>query len=82
MFLIDFNHSRKKAFVHGFVKGLAAPVMLFHFEYAPVVPQVPYLMPTTMPIHDVLANDWLRIGEDMTRVIERHGKATEATANT
>lgn len=81
MYLIDFNCSRKKAFAHGFMKGLAAPVMLFHFENAPSLPQVQYIMPTTTPVSDVLANDWRRIGDDMARVIERHDKATKASAN-
>lgn len=80
MYVIDFRNSRRKAFAHGFMKGLAAPVMLFHSEQAPALPQVQYLVPPTTPIHDVIASDWRRIGADIARVIERHGKTAEASS--
>ena len=76
MFLIDFNQTSVQAFAHGFLKGLAAPVMLYHREPAPSIP-APVIL--TLPPADTaasLASDWMRISNDLARVVQRHGEAS------
>lgn len=75
MFLIDFKRTPTQAFRHGFLKGLAAPVMLFHVEaLSPprLVPPVP--MPERTDA-EALAADWRRVGSDLRAALARHGEA-------
>jgi len=75
MFLIDFKHRQSQAFLHGFVKGLAAPIMLFNVEGAPGIPRVdPVALPQRTD-REALAGDWRRVGDDLRAVITRHGEA-------
>jgi len=76
MFTLDFRSSRRGAFVHGFLKGMASPAMLYHREDAPKIPKFVEIKPPSYPIAGALAGDWVRIGADMSKVIERDGKAT------
>ena len=76
MFTLDFRSTRRNAFAHGFLKGLGAPAMLYHSENAPVIPQFVEIKPPSYSIAEALAGDWVRIGADMSKVIEQHGKAT------
>jgi len=70
MFIIDFNSDRKRAFLHGLVKGLAAPVCLYHGEVLPQV-KVEYVKPPTgRGTAQALAEDWYRVGGDLYSVIE------------
>ena len=80
MYLLNFKDSPQQSFAHGFLKGLAAPVMLFHSEAAPPVPEVEYLQPPIGSVRDALAGDWKKIGGDMKVVIGRHGKVTDKDA--
>ncbi len=81
MFLIDFRLPAHRAFMHGFMKGLGAPVLLFHTEMAPDVPLVSPLAAPTRPIDQTLVGDWYRVGADMQAVIARHyGQTTPITA--
>ena len=76
MFTLDFSSSRRSAFAHGFLKGLAAPAMLYHREDAPKLPQFVEIPPPSYSIAEALAGDWARIGADMSKVIEQNGEAT------
>lgn len=74
MFLIDFQRTPAQAFRHGFLKGLAAPVMLFHTEAL----SLPAVAPLVTPLRsdsEALAGDWRRVGGDLRRAIARHGEA-------
>lgn len=83
MFLLDFDATPAKAFAHGFVKGLGAPVVLYHMESAPVLPTIAYLSAPTTSFEHELAADWRRVGADLQNVISRHGQTpTEQTACT
>lgn len=77
MFTLDFRSSRRSAFAHGFMKGLAAPAMLYHREDAPKVPQFVVISPPNYSIAEALAGDWARIGADMSKVIEQHGQTPQ-----
>lgn len=77
MFLIDFHHTPQQAFFHGFLKGLSAPVMLFHAEPAPGVPPIGSVMLSTVSPGQSLADDWRRIGADLSAVISRHGEGAD-----
>ena len=78
MFILDFNRTASQAFAHGFLKGLAAPVMLYHVEPSPTIKLVEFVMYPTLPTDRVLAGDWHRIGVDLNSVIEReYGTKTD-----
>jgi hypothetical protein len=72
MFVIDFKKTPRQAFLHGFVKGLAAPVMLYHSEPAPGLPLPMYISLPAVPSEKALAGDWLRIGNDIQNAINKH----------
>lgn len=75
MFLIDFKRTPPQAFRHGFLKGLAAPVMVFHAE---LLPDIPAIAPVPLPARsdrEALAGDWRRVGGDLRAALARHGEA-------
>lgn len=74
MVIINFSDTKKQAFLRGFEKGLAAPVMLFGNFQAPKVDVIPQISVQSIEIREVLENDWKAIGTDLRNVIERHGK--------
>ena len=76
MFTLDFGRSGRKAFTGGFLRGLAAPAMLYRSPEFPPLPKFEPVTAPSYPIEQALAGDWARIGADMRKVIEQHGKAT------
>lgn len=81
MFILNFDSSATKAFAHGFVKGLAAPVMLYHNEYAPPLPIVQYLPVSNVTTSDNVAADWQRVGNDFHCVIDSYGTNTKQSSS-
>ncbi|KJV06234.1 hypothetical protein [Methylocucumis oryzae] len=74
MVIIDFSNTKKEAFLRGFEKGLAAPVMLFGHFQAPNVNTIPQVTVQSIEIGEAIENDWKAIGTDLRNVIEHHGK--------
>lgn len=74
MFIIDFHASRRKAFQHGFMKGLAAPVMVFGAFTAPDVTAPPVLQMPHISVGEALASDWAKIGYDIKRSVSEYGE--------
>ena len=77
MVIIDFSNSSKQAFKHGFLKGLAAPVMLFGNFNAPPLLEIKQISFPNITDDQALNNDWLAIGSDFNNVITRYGKETD-----
>lgn len=74
MFLIDFNTDAAQAFRHGFLKGLAAPTLLFNVD---AVPAPIAVAPLTVPPRtdaEALAGDWQRVGADLRTALGRYGE--------
>ena len=66
--------------MHGFLKGLAAPIMIFSDWRAPDLPAIPTVeAPQAVPIQQVLAADWHRIGADLANVVSAHGNTKQTT---
>jgi hypothetical protein len=80
MFLLDFTHSPGSALLHGFMKGLAAPVVLYHQEYAPAVQNLTPVVVPSGHVTDRLAEDWSRIGVDMNNAVARYGSPATKTS--
>ncbi len=79
MFIIDFNSNSRSAFWHGFVKGLAAPVCLYHSEALPAI-KVEYVKPSVAPsAKDALALDWRHVGQDLRGVIDEQERKQAAS---
>lgn len=78
--IIDFNGTKREAFVRGFLKGLAAPVALFSTHTPPEVPQVPMIEPPSHPNGDAgaLASDWARIGHSLQMAVGRYEQQAQA----
>ncbi|MDO5675294.1 MAG: hypothetical protein Q4G66_10330 [bacterium] len=71
MTLIDFTKDREKAFRHGFMKGLAAPVMLFGVFSTPEIPQVePIDLNELIPPKNIL-DDMETVQGDFIRALKR-----------
>lgn len=77
MFIIDFKSSYLEGFTHGFVKGLAAPVMLHHREDVPAIPPLVYVQAQTQSVEKSIAQDWMRTGEDIYQAIRKNEPAQE-----
>lgn len=74
MLIIDFTSSRKKAFRHGFVKGMAAPLMVFGSFSAPALPQIePVRVPNTSP-RESMRHDWEMVGRDLRKAMLDYGE--------
>lgn len=76
MFNIDFKDSQSAALLHGFIKGISAPAVLFNLEEAPPVPAVKQVSPPQLSPAQSLRGDWVAIGSDFKRVIDAHGSTT------
>lgn len=79
--LIDFDLTPRTALARGFVKGLAAPALLFSTHAIGAVAAVPQVSAPQRPHGDSgsLSGDWARIGFDLTRAIEKHGSRPQPT---
>ncbi len=74
MVVLDFSDTRKQAFVRGFSKGMAAPMMLFGQFTVPPLPEVKQIIPPSISDEQALENDWKAIGADFNNVIAKYGK--------
>lgn len=81
MFIIDFRQTRREAFVHGFVKGLGAPALLFHCEAVRAVPSVLQVSASHNPIDQALLGDWYKVGNDFKTVVARHQESSLGIAH-
>jgi hypothetical protein len=81
--LIDFSETRRSALLRGFLKGLAAPVVLFSHHSAPALPQVTQITPPVRPYGDagVLSSDWARIGLGLHAATTQHAQASAQTTD-
>lgn len=70
MFILDFDSTATRAFLHGFVKGLAAPVSLYHVENQPDAPRFPQVVAPSYDVQTAMQKDWTRIGTDFQKVID------------
>ena len=68
MFVIDLDSTAKDAFVHGFVKGLAAPACLYHSEPLPKLVDVATVVCKAETPTQRMANSWRSVGDDMRKV--------------
>jgi hypothetical protein len=73
MYRIDFKQTPRQAFWHGFLKGMAAPVMLFDPEPLPKIPPARFIEPRVADVPGV----WGAIGSDWRRVLGDFGRAIE-----
>lgn len=72
MVIIDFKDTKKQAFMRGFSKGMAAPLMLFDNFNAPQLLEVKEISVPSISDEQSLNNDWEKIGADFNRVIARY----------
>lgn len=80
MFSIDFKDGQTDSLLHGFIKGLSAPAVLFNLEEAPPVPAVEQVLPPKSSPAKSLRGDWAAIGNDFRKVIDAHGSTTATEA--
>jgi hypothetical protein len=72
--------NRRKIFVRGFLRGLAAPAYAFETHVLPdlVIPQItPFC---GVPDAQKLRGDWSKIGNDIESVVTRNGKKFQSIA--
>lgn len=62
--VVDLKSTRKTAFVRGFWKGMAAPVMLFSSSALPAEAQPIEYKPLERPPAPP-ASDWVRVGQGL-----------------
>ena len=65
-------------FVNSFVRGLAAPTMMFAVHELPQIPNIIQVQAPVEPIDRVLAGDWVRVGQALDAVIETHNVKQKA----
>lgn len=74
MELLNFSDTSKQAFIKGFWKGLAAPVMIFGNFEAPKRREIKPISLNFKTDAEALADDWKRIGMDFNKSIETYDK--------
>lgn len=74
MVVIDFKDTKKQAFIKGFYKGIAAPLMLFGSFTAPPLPEVKPIIPPHQGDEQALNGDWKTIGLDFNNAITKYGQ--------
>lgn len=75
MFILDFSSDKRSAFLHGLLKGMAAPVSLSHSEPLPQV-RVKYVRPVLAEsVTEAIRSDWRKIGCDLASVIDHEPTA-------
>ena len=73
--MVKLHHpqqSPRQAFVRGFWRGMAAPMMLFVHQHAEALPRVAMIEPPKHGPGGPQADDWARIAGDFRRAIGRH----------
>lgn len=71
MLLIDFTQDKGEAFLHGLMKGLAAPVMLFGVFSVPEAPQVDLINLNELIPSKNLLDDMAAVQGDFIRALHR-----------
>jgi len=74
--LLDFSHNNSEAFVRGFIKGLAAPILLFGMFPAPPMMNAPFISLDSVTKKSI-NDDWNAIGCDFAKVISAHAQANQ-----
>lgn len=64
-----------QSFMHGFLKGAAAPVMLYHFEVIQPTKPVAPIVPAQVSDIEALRSDWRKVGDDLRFAINSHAKS-------
>jgi hypothetical protein len=72
MILIDFYASPAKSFLHGFMKGLAAPLVLFGRFQAPELPEVMTVSATASV--NGMSRDWISVSHDLSTAIAKNAR--------
>lgn len=72
--LLDFSYANHQAFLHGFFKGLTAPVSLFgRFDF-PDIQEIEKITVSPIDAEQAFENDWIAIGGDFKKVITSYEK--------
>lgn len=73
MLILNFNTTLRKAFSHGFVKGLAAPYLIYGSFASPAPQQVDIVrVPEAQHPDGALAADWSKIGLDVKSALAQY----------
>jgi hypothetical protein len=77
--ILDFDQSKRSAFLRGFAKGLAAPVVLFSTHTLPQLAPVAPIVPPSHPGGDAgaMSSDWARVGSSLRAAVACHVKAEQ-----
>jgi hypothetical protein len=62
----------RSIFINSFVRGLAAPTMMFAVHELPQIPNIIQVQAPVQPIDMALAGDWVRVGQALDAAIETH----------
>jgi hypothetical protein len=75
----DADGTPSRALLHGFMIGIAAPVMLFDFGAAPPPQRVSLVVATRhVSARNALTEDMRRVGQDLRRAIDRYVEESAA----
>ncbi len=74
MLMLNYEATQAESFRHGFIKGLAAPIMLFGSFQVPKTIDVITVEATQQQVANPLANDWAMVGHDLRSAISAYGQ--------
>lgn len=72
--VVNLNDTKKRAFVRGFWKGLAAPVMLFSTSALPAEARAMDFQPLPRRPSPA-ASDWVRVGDNLREALRKQREA-------
>lgn len=74
MLLLDFEATPAESFRHGFMKGLAAPVMIFGGFRTPKPIDVITVQGTSQQLANPFVHDWMQVANDVNVAVVAYGK--------
>lgn len=74
MLMLNYEATQAESFRHGFIKGLAAPIMIFGSFQVPKTIDVITVEATQQQVANPLANDWAMVGQDLRSAISAYGQ--------
>ena len=78
MLLIDFKLPPKQSFKKGFLKGMAAPVVMFGNFSVQRVPSVQLVKSGAVNSNQAMSANWKAVNSDLSTAIVEYGTAEKA----
>ena len=74
MLVIRLEDDSSNAFRRGFMKGMAAPLMIYNVTEAPAIHNVFQIVAPNYGVEEAMKRDWSAVGSDIRTVMDEHAE--------